>query len=55
MGVVGWYGSGGPWRLLKVIEGGVYVETLWRLLVNWETRVRHVGGKAKNLTARESF
>ena len=39
MGVVGWYGSGGPWRLLKVIEGGVYVETLWRLLVNWETRV----------------
>ena len=38
MGVVGWYGSDGPWWLLKVIEGGVYVETLWRLLVDWEAR-----------------
>ena len=38
MGVVGWYGSGGPWRLLKVIEGNVYVETLeWGM---WVARLR---------------
>ena len=53
MGVVRWYGSNGPWRLLKVTDDGVYVETLWRLFVNWETRVGYVGGKAKNLMTRE--
>ena len=38
MGVVGWYGSGGPWRLLKVIEDNVYVETLeWGM---WVVRLR---------------
>ena len=55
MGVVGWYGTDGPWRLMKGIEGDVYVETPWRLLVCCEIRVRYaLGGKAKNFTPRES-
>ena len=54
MGVVWWYGSDKLWRMLKTIDGGVCVETLWRLLVNLETRVGYVGGKAKNSTARQS-
>ena len=54
MQVVRWYGSGEPWRSLKVIESSVSVVTLWKLLVNWKIRVGYVGHKFKNLTARES-
>ena len=54
MGVAVWYRSDGSWRLMKVIESAVYVETLWRLFINWETRAGYVRGKAKNLIARES-
>ena len=39
VGVVGWYGSGRRQTLWKVTEGGVYVETLSGLLVNWHFRV----------------
>ena len=35
-------------------EGGVYVETLWRLLANWDSTVGCVGGKANNFTSKES-
>ena len=51
--MVEWYDSEGPWRLLKGIDGGVYVKTLWRFSVNWETRVGYVVDKAKNLKARQ--
>ena len=52
-GVVRWYGSNKPWRLWMVTQGGVYAETLWRILVNQNSSVGFVAGNDNNLTGME--